>query len=683
MDNFSVCYIAKNEEENIKKSLQGLISLLGKPADSGYEILVLDTGSTDKTVEIARNCGARVEHFEWCDDFSAARNEAMKRAVHDRILFIDADEIPEKADIKEIKQLWNKYPEAIGRFERRNRCNSTSGGECILVDRVERFFDRRLYRYEGIIHEQVVRKNKGKLYGYPIPFTVYHEGYYGTGQQLKEKAERNNELLFKELTRNPDDPYIYYQIGQSYELSNDSEKALEYYGKGYRLDPERDVDYAATMIHHFGCLLTDMGRHDEALKLIADELPNYSSFADFLCFAGYTCTKVGDLEKAIEFYNKAYGAAKAGIEGSADKIPSYNLGCIYEALGDELKARKYFEQAGDYGEARSRLKALVSADFEKKSNEKYVSIIIPVMDSGSNLEEVWACIREQSIGIGHLEIVFVIMTDSNKVLQMLNNAEKEYESSVCIFYPDGDVSIEEAVSQAFGCTTADNVMLLMGRTILKWDALRMMNAAVNCSDVDMVTYGIEYADTDFVLNIENEQMRENVKKAGILANVPSTSLYSIDFLIKKSVTPEELINSTAAVSHAEHVYCIRECLEKKKRIKITVIIPCHNGGDYIDVCMNSLLSQTIGVDSMQIIIIDDASDDGKTRKKLRNYEQMYPDTILLILNEEKMGPGGCRNIAIGYALGEYVIYVDCDDWVDTKELVKLVLNYLTIFFLNT
>ena len=90
--NFTVCIIAKNEEKNLKETLSKLCNLLGKPEDKQYEILVLDTGSTDKTVEVALGFGASVEHFEWIKDFSAARNAAMKFAKNNRILFLDADE---------------------------------------------------------------------------------------------------------------------------------------------------------------------------------------------------------------------------------------------------------------------------------------------------------------------------------------------------------------------------------------------------------------------------------------------------------------------------------------------------------------------------------------------------------------------------------------------------------------
>ena len=80
------------------------------------------------------------------------------------------------------------------------------------------------------------------------------------------------------------------------------------------------------------------------------------------------------------------------------------------------------------------------------------------------------------------------------------------------------------------------------------------------TNADMVTYGINYFDSDFVLSIENEQMRESVKRAGILKSVPICSLYKTLFLTEKGVTIENLINSSVGQSFAEKIYCIKENL---------------------------------------------------------------------------------------------------------------------------
>ena len=105
--------------------------------------------------------------------------------------------------------------------------------------------------------------------------------------------------------------------------------------------------------------------------------------------------------------------------------------------------------------------------------------------------------------------------------------------------------------------------------------------------------------------------------------------------------------------------------------KFTVIVPCYNTGDYLDICMQSLIDQTIGIECLEIIVIDDASDDGITPNKLKEYESKYPDNIVLIFNESNMGPGGCKNEAIRYASGEYTVYVDSDDWIDRYALKRL------------
>ena len=558
---FSVCYIAKNEEKNIKESLSKLTEYLGTPQTNGYEILVLDTGSTDKTVEVAESFGARIEYFEWIKDFSAARNAAMKKAKFDRILFLDADEIPEKINRDEILKLCKKYPDAIGRIERRNLCNDGKNGTCIMTDRVERFFDRRLYHYEGVIHEQVTKNDNGQMCGYPIPFTVYHEGYFGTKEQLKEKALRNNELLFAELDKHPDDPYIYYQIGQSFDLIGDYDKSLEYYGKGYLLNPDRNAEYSAILVCNYGNGLLKKGLCEEAKKLVENEIEYYDKYGDFLCFAGYLCTETHDLENAIKYYNMAYDAELIHIEGSRDAIPSYNLGCIYEALGDEIKARKYYEKAVEkkYGKAGDRLKQLLEDNFETKSIKKYVSVIIPVTND-TDIKAIWNDIKEQSIGVGHIEIVFIVMTEDKDIIDTVIHAEKEYEASVCLLYPDDKNDLLCNIGIAFGYTSADYVMIVKDNVNYKWDALRMMYRAMITTNADMVTYGINYSDSDFVLSIENEQMRENVKRAGILKSVPICSLYKTLFLTEKGVTIENLINSSAGQLFAEKIYCIKENL---------------------------------------------------------------------------------------------------------------------------
>jgi len=109
--------------------------------------------------------------------------------------------------------------------------------------------------------------------------------------------------------------------------------------------------------------------------------------------------------------------------------------------------------------------------------------------------------------------------------------------------------------------------------------------------------------------------------------------------------------------------------------KISVIIPCYNVSAYIDRCLNSLLSQTIGFENLQIILVDDASTDD-TPKLLKHYESLYPSQISLILCEENGRQGAARNIGLNYALAPYIGFVDSDDWIE-PDMYEQLYNKIT------
>ena len=98
---------------------------------------------------------------------------------------------------------------------------------------------------------------------------------------------------------------------------------------------------------------------------------------------------------------------------------------------------------------------------------------------------------------------------------------------------------------------------------------------------------------------------------------------------------------------------------------ISIIVPCYNAVSYIDRCVSSLVHQTIGLEQLEIILVDDASTD-LTYQKLLDWEKQYPDSILVIHSDENLRQGGARNLGASYAKGMYIAFVDADDWVDTN-----------------
>lgn len=104
--------------------------------------------------------------------------------------------------------------------------------------------------------------------------------------------------------------------------------------------------------------------------------------------------------------------------------------------------------------------------------------------------------------------------------------------------------------------------------------------------------------------------------------------------------------------------------------KISVIVPCYNVENYIDRCITSLLKQSIGLEHMELIFINDASED-HTIDILKEYEKQYPEDIMIIDLPENQRQGGARNIGLQYASGEYIGFVDADDWIEPSMYEKL------------
>lgn len=109
----SVCIITKNEEENIQKCLECL-----KPY--GLPVVVVDTGSTDKTKEVVRAYTDSLYDFAWCDDFAAAKNYAVSKAGTPYVMVLDSDEFVEQLDVSELQKQLLAHPGEVGRIRRRN-----------------------------------------------------------------------------------------------------------------------------------------------------------------------------------------------------------------------------------------------------------------------------------------------------------------------------------------------------------------------------------------------------------------------------------------------------------------------------------------------------------------------------------------------------------------------------------
>ena len=196
----SQCMIVKNEEKNIKKALSWA-------KGHAFEQIVVDTGSTDKTVEIAKRMGAKVYHFEWINDFSAAKNYAIEQAKGNWIAFLDADEYFSNEDAKKLMNylLQIENDPKLGKMKTAITCpivNLDDEGKPFLAVTQNRVFrNTPEIRYIGSIHEYLDLNEKTLSIA---DLTVIHTGYAQSVYDNTDKAERNVKLIREELSKNPE-----------------------------------------------------------------------------------------------------------------------------------------------------------------------------------------------------------------------------------------------------------------------------------------------------------------------------------------------------------------------------------------------------------------------------------------------------------------------------------------------
>ena len=350
MQPFTIAVIMKDEEKQINNFLNAIEKHF---AGCTYEVVINDTGSTDKSVQIALSHGAKVVKSKWCDDFSYSRNFAAENATYDTIIVLDCDEYVTSVDINNI---FSQTPNLIGRLFISNRFIGTEGDD-IYSTYLPRIYNRKYSHFEGAVHEQIVPINGSVPKYYDASLTVDHFGYYGTPEELAEKTAKYEQLLLNSLKKSPDDPYIYFQLGQNHNMMRDAKGAVSYYEKALSLNPDVSLEYVRMTITSLGNNLIRLQKPEEAINLNkwADSLKNDS---DYLCMLGLAYLRTGQLMQAMQTFLSALSAAGAKTDGASSYIPLYNMGLINEMLGNKEGAISLYKQCGDYKPALEKIKEL-------------------------------------------------------------------------------------------------------------------------------------------------------------------------------------------------------------------------------------------------------------------------------------------------------------------------------------
>lgn len=219
-----LCVIARDEQQNIARcigSVKGIVD----------EIVVVDTGSTDDTIRVARSLGAEIYSYAWDDSFSNAKNYALEKARAQWLLLLDADEALETADGDKLLEFINTTKFDGAHLSIRNYTGVYHPDNYLLHSGFRLLRNTGRYRYVGDIHEQITDGVCDRLRERftTLDITVHHYGYLDDAVSAKKKRQRNIPILERQLEKAPGDAFTLFNLGNEYLSMNEYKRAIEYY----------------------------------------------------------------------------------------------------------------------------------------------------------------------------------------------------------------------------------------------------------------------------------------------------------------------------------------------------------------------------------------------------------------------------------------------------------------------
>ena len=301
--------ITKNEEKYLGQCLNSVNDLVD-------EIVIVDTGSTDKTKEIAKKFNAKIYDFKWIDNFSAARNESLKHATRDWILVFDADEVVEKHDLIKMKDAIENANNFAGfSLEQRSYLNNYFEGAAENDSDFELVKNYRFYLPHNLV--RLFKNNQGLHFKHKVhelvedsiteqnliykrlDVVLHHFGSLKDEKLIIEKTEQYSRIILEQLKENPDSARYNYQAARMYLGTKDFANALKF----FKITAKLNTKY----------------------KLVFSEIAK-------------VYLQMNDKNKAIEYFKKSM---KHNPENPS---PANNLAVVHMSLGKFQKAREILEE---------------------------------------------------------------------------------------------------------------------------------------------------------------------------------------------------------------------------------------------------------------------------------------------------------------------------------------------------
>jgi len=314
--------------------------------DLAAEVIIVDTGSKDETVRIAREFGAKVYSFSWCDDFSAARNYSLEQASGQWILWLDADEVLAEDALQILSPLLHR-PDLEGiRINMVNFLGNSAGGDKETYLFLKLFRNRPNYRFVRRIHEQLLGVPEEAIKNCPN-VNCYHYGYLNLVKESKQKGQRNLTILEQETTEKPDN-FSWFNLGVEYlgegrfhESANCLEKSL------VNLPP--NLIWSPKVYKALATCYIQLSQFNQAAEVCRAGLELYPAYTDLCYLQALALKEQSMLPQAVGLFHRCLAMPQTTSFMSEESYHGYRvwvaLGQCYLALGKFPQALQSYIEA--------------------------------------------------------------------------------------------------------------------------------------------------------------------------------------------------------------------------------------------------------------------------------------------------------------------------------------------------
>jgi Glycosyltransferases involved in cell wall biogenesis len=344
----SLTMIVKDEENWISRCLDSVKDLVD-------EIVIVDTGSSDKTPEICRSYKAQVFSFSWNDNFAEARNFGLDKVTGDWVLWLDADE---EAARENRNELLNKMNMLFTDFDVLTVPLINFYGDQVDPDQVVQLAQPRIFRngcgfrFENKIHEwlNISTAYEQERVGF-LGLKIYHYGYLNSQVEGKEKYKRNVDLLLKELEKDEDHAWTHYYLATEFYRIRNFEKAFNHVNKSIALFLKQGLIQPPSMLYSLKySILIETGSWEKAWPSIKSAVKMFPDFVDLKFYLGVILYHKKMIREALACFEECLKSGEDNLNYLTNKgLGSFRAyffkGLCLEELKKEEEARLAYQRA--------------------------------------------------------------------------------------------------------------------------------------------------------------------------------------------------------------------------------------------------------------------------------------------------------------------------------------------------